>query len=577
MSKVSRVNFALCWHMHQPWYQNGLDGDYQLPWVYLHAMKDYSDMVAHLEAHPAMKLTVNFAPVLLEQLDDYAQQLNQWLTTGAFMRDPLLNLLAGVEPIPQDPVLRKKLLDHCQRANAAKMIDPYPAFYRLVKPLRHMFTAAEKSAHEADFLQYFEPQYFVDVLVWYHLAWLGHALKQTDTAQRLVLKESGYDSSDRRDLMVLIADCINGLIPRYRKLAESGQIELSMTPYGHPIIPLLNDIENMKCAQPDAPVPECSSYPDGVTRSRWHFQKGIECFERHFGMKPKGVWLSEGAISEDAVALVEEFGFEWTASGEAVWNNSIKLSGHNADAAVTKRALFHSYKLKDYSPTLFFRDDGMSDLIGFEYSQRNSVEAAEDLMHNLTNIADYLGDEAKDHVVTIILDGENAWEYYPHNGHYFLDHLYGRLEHHAHIRPACFSELTHLPSCKKLEKMCAGSWVYGSFSTWIGQRDKNRAWELLTEAKQAYDTVMASNTLDEATRATATRQLAIAEGSDWFWWFGDVNPAASVSDFDILFRAQLENLYMILGLPIPEHLKDPVSLGGTAASTENAGTMLRNV
>jgi alpha-amylase/alpha-mannosidase (GH57 family) len=576
MSHVSRVNFALCWHMHQPWYQRGLDGDYQLPWVYLHAIKDYSDMAAHLEAHPAMKLTVNFAPVLLEQLDDYAQQMQQWLDTGARMRDPLLNLLAGVDAIPQDVIQRRQLLHNCQRANAAKMIDPYPAYRRLVQPLRDLFAAKDKTTHDISFLQYFEPQYFIDILVWYHLAWLGHSLKQTAVSHRLVNKETQFDLDDRRELMELMTDCIAGLIPRYRKLAERGQIELSMTPYGHPIIPLLNDIDNMKCAQPNAPRPDCSTYPGGEARSRWHLQKGIECFERHFGMRPKGVWLSEGAISEDAIALVEEFGFAWTATGEAVWRNSVKLSGHASETAVSKRALFHPYRLNDYSPVIFFRDDGLSDLVGFEYSRRNSVEASEELVQNLVNIADYLGEGAANHVVTIILDGENAWEYYPHNGHYFLDHLYGRLEEHARIRTACFSELTDLSSCLKLEKMCAGSWVYGSFSTWIGQHDKNRAWELLASAKQAYDIVMASGSLDEAASVIATRQLAIAEGSDWFWWFGDINPASSVSDFDKLFRAQLENLYLVLRLPIPDSLKIAVSHGG-AADAANAGTMVRNV
>ena len=576
MSESSRINFALCWHMHQPWYQLGLNGDYQLPWVYLHAIKDYSDMVAHLEAHPGMKLTVNFAPVLLEQLDDYALHLQQWLTTGSRLRDPLLNLLAGVDEIPQDVVKRQQLLSDCQRANAVKMIDPYPAYRRLVQPLRDIAAAAGSTAVDPRFLQYFEQQYFIDILVWYHLAWLGHALKQTATAQRLIKKESGYDLADRRELLVLMSDCIAGLLPRYRKLAERAQIELSMTPYGHPIIPLLNNIDNMKCAQPTAPMPECASYPGGEARSRWHIEKGIECFQRHFGIRPKGIWLSEGAISEDAVALVEEFGFEWTASGEAVWRNSVKLSGHVNEAAVSERALFHPYRLKDYSPTLFFRDDGLSDLIGFEYSRRNSVEAAEELVQNLVNIATYLGDGAVNHVVTVILDGENAWEYYPHNGHYFLDHLYQRLADHNRVRTARLSELTALSSCRKLEKMCAGSWVYGSFSTWIGQKDKNRAWELLTAAKQAYDKVMTAGILDKTSQSEATRQLAIAEGSDWFWWFGDVNSASSVSDFDRLFRAQLVSLYQILQQPVPDSLNTPVSRG-SSTSTENAGTMVRNV
>jgi alpha-amylase/alpha-mannosidase (GH57 family) len=575
MKNTTRVNFALCWHMHQPWYQQGIDGEYQLPWVYLHAIKDYADMAAHLEAHPQMKVVVNFAPVLLEQLDDYAQQLQAWLEHKQPMQDPMLNLLAGATEMPENLHERYELLCDCQRAHAPKMIDPYPAFKSLLSPVRFMFPHHACVEKDTDFLQYLDPQYFVDVLVWYHLAWLGHSLKQTELAQRLIEKESMFDDLDRHELIKLIHDCIAGLIPRYRKLAERDQIELSMTPYGHPIIPLLNNMENMRCAQPKDPMPECKSYPGGIERSRWHIQHGIECFERFFGIRPQGIWLSEGAISEDAIALIEEFDFKWTASGEGVWRNSIHMADHDPEKVHSKRALFHSYQLNDYTPKIFFRDDGLSDLIGFEYSKRNSIEAAEDLVQNLVNIADFLGDSASRHVVSIILDGENAWEYYPHNGHHFLNHLYKTLSDHKRIRTTRFSELVDLPMCHDLEKLCAGSWVYGSYSTWIGHADKNRAWDLLADAKIAYDEVMQKAVLDEEARQKATRQLAICEGSDWFWWFGDINPSGSVSDFDQLFRTQLTNLYELLQLPVPAILDEPVSLGG--GSAENAGTMVRNV
>ena len=575
MSLTSRVNFVLCWHMHQPWYQKGIDGDYQLPWVYLHAIKDYDDMAAHLEAHPDMEVVVNFAPVLLEQLDDYSVQLRDWLEHGTRMRDPLLNLLAGAVEVPETEHGRYQLICECQRAHAPKMIDPYPAFRKLLEPVAYMFPKHDCPEKDTELLKYLDPQYFIDVLVWYHLAWLGYWLKQTKTAQRLIKKAGQFDDADRRELVELIYQCISNLISRYRKLAERGQIELSMTPYGHPIIPLLNDLHNMKCSQPGSPMPECDHYPDGKQRSRWHIQKGIECFEHYFGIRPVGIWLSEGAISEDAVELVEEFGFSWTASGEGVWRSSINMSKHDAERVHSKRALFHSYQLNDYKPKIYFRDDGLSDLIGFEYANRNSVEAAEDLVQNLVNIADFLGDAASKHVVSIILDGENAWEYYPHNGYHFLNHLYQRLSDHKHIRATRYSELTETIQCDRLDKMCAGSWVYGSFSTWIGQADKNHAWELLVEAKNAYDTVLAKNVMSAEQVEKATRQLAICEGSDWFWWFGEHNAADSVSDFDRLFRMQLKNLYSLIGMPVPASLDKPVSYGGSG--TENAGTMRRNV
>jgi len=560
--------------MHQPWYQQGIDGDYQLPWVYLHAIKDYADMVAHLESHPGMRLVVNFAPVLLEQLDDYARQLAGWLNNGIKMRDPLLNLLAGAVDIPTATGERYQLLCDCQRAYAPKMIDPYPVFSQLLSPVRDLFPDHECTVTDFDFLQYLEPQYFVDVLVWYHLAWLGHSLKQTDTSKRLNRKAQNFDNEDRRELIELIHDCIAGLIPRYRRLAEQDQIELSMTPYGHPIIPLLNDFDNMACAQPHDASPDTDCYPGGPERSRWHIQKGIDCFKHFFGMQPSGIWLSEGAISEDAIAQVEEFGFKWTASGEGVWRNSMKISGHDTKMD-HDRTLFHPYQLKNYKPKIFFRDDGLSDLIGFEYSKRNSKEAANELVQHLVNIADHLGKSARHHVTSIILDGENAWEYYPHNGFYFLDHLYTLLSDHNRVRPTCFRDMTDLSMCHELAEMCPGSWVYGSYSTWIGDADKNRAWELLVTAKKAYDQVIEQRILNGEERDKVTRQMAICEGSDWFWWFGDHNPSDSVSDFDQLFRAQLKNLYVLLKLPVPDTLDIPVSKGGGHA--ENAGTMRRNV
>jgi len=531
-------------------------------------------MVTHLEAHPDMHAVVNFAPVLLEQLDDYAAQLKAWLDHGTAMMDPMLNLLAGVTPIPQSSHERFQLLCDCQRANAEKMIDPYPAFKHLLELVSQMFPGGACDEHDTACLQYLNSQYYIDVLVWYHIAWLGHTLKQTQTSETLTKKASMYDEADRRALLQLIYDCISQLIPRYRKLAEREQIELSMTPYGHPIIPLLNNMENMKCSQPNAPMPENGNYPGGVDRSRWHIQQGIDCFKKYFGRRPKGIWLSEGAISEDAVALVEEFGFKWTASGEGVWRNSMHLSKYDPEKVHSKRALFHPYVLNNYTKTkLFFRDGGLSDKIGFVYSKMNSVDAADDLVQNLVNIADFLGKGADKHVVSVILDGENAWEYYPHNGYYFLDHLYKTLSNHKLVRATTFSRLKNIKK-HELKKLCAGSWVYGSFSTWIGEPDKNRAWDRLVEAKRAYDDAIAAGALSKQERELATRQLAVCEGSDWFWWFGEKNSSESVEDFDRLFRIQLRNLYKLLKLEVPENLDIALSKGGGKA--ENAGTMIRD-
>ena len=571
--RAKPLNVVLCWHMHQPYYREGLAGAYHLPWVYLHGIKDYSDMAAHLERYPAMRAVVNFAPVLLEQLDDYAHQLDAMLTTAVPTQDHLLNFLSGVEPIPTDATARLTLIQACQRCHAPRMIHPYPAFHRLLRMIGATDEAGVGSLGLQWHLSYLSEQYFLDLLTWYHLAWLGHSLKQTPLAKTLLTQAGEYSVADRRGLLELMQTCLAGLIPRYRALADRGQIELSMTPYGHPIVPLLNDFQNMRDAQPDAPAPHATHYPDGVARSRWHIQEGLAVFEHYFGRKPEGVWLSEGGVSHDALALLDEFGIRWTASGEGVWRHSATLSGSTDAMLESKQSLFAPAQVEGLQTRVFFRDDGLSDLIGFKYSDWHSDDAVGDFIQHLENIASLGEANSSSQVVSVILDGENAWEYYPENAHYFLDGLYAALSTHPTLRMSTFAEQARSAPVSHLTRLAAGSWVYGSFSTWIGSDDKNRGWDYLVEAKLAYDSALASLSPEQQTQAT--RQLGICEGSDWFWWFGDYNPAGSVSDFDQLFRTQLRVLYRLIGVVPPAHLDTVLSHGGGAAA--NAGTMRRNV
>ena len=254
-------------------------------------------------------------------------------------------------------------------------------------------------------------------------------------------------------------------------------------------------------------------------------------------------------------------------TGENVLRNSFNLSKMN-DASVHK-----PYKLPDASPACFFRDDGLSDLIGFTYTTWGADDAVNDFIaHVLTIKENSEGDD--DRVLSIILDGENAWEYYSYNGFYFLQALYKRLAEHPELELTTFSEsLEKGVKPALLPEMLAGSWVYGSFSTWIGDKDKNRAWDLLSQAKQVFDKVMAETTFDAETKFALLRQLSICEGSDWFWWFGDYNSADSVSDFERLFRLHLSNLYQMLGEEVPQNLSEIISQGGSGI--EQGGTMRR--
>ncbi|MBT9568642.1 MAG: glycoside hydrolase [Thiobacillus sp.] len=558
--------------MHQPYYREGLKGAYHLPWVYLHGMKDYSDMAAHLERYPDMRAVVNFAPVLLEQIDDYAHQLDVLLKHGKPTQDHMLNLLSGIERIPSDITSRHRIVQDCQRCNAPRMIHVHPPFHRLVRMVESAQIEAEDPPALLAHLGYLSEQFFLDLLTWYHLAWVGQSLRHLPLVRRLVAQEKHYSAADRHELLHLIQQTLAGLIPRYRMLAERGQIELSMTPYGHPIVPLLNDFNNLRDAMPDVPVPEAERYPGGAERARWHLQHGVEVFEHYFGMKPMGVWLSEGGVSEDALAQLDAMSFSWTASGEGVWRNSCHKSGSGDEAVLNKPALFSPTHVGSFNTRVFFRDDGLSDLIGFKYSDWHADDAVGDFIRHLENIAALFGKDADRHVVSVILDGENAWEYYPNNGHYFLDALYATLSGHPGLHVSTFAEQTVATPAHPMKRLAAGSWVYGSFSTWIGSEDKNRGWDYLVAAKEAFDQI--SGTLAPDQLKQATRQLAVCEGSDWFWWFGDYNPAGSVSDFEQLYRTQLRELYRILGVAPPALLDVPLSSGGQWA--ENAGTMRRN-
>ncbi len=578
MSSTGKLHLILCWHMHQPDYRNRVSGEFELPWTYLHAIKDYTDMAYHLEQHPTTKAVVNFVPILLDQLDDYAQQF-----AAGQLRDPLLSLL-NVEDLQRISYEQRRLIfDSCFRSNHTNMISPFPAYKRLYQ----MYKTLEEM-HELQ-AEYVGPQYLADLLVWYHIAWIGESVRRTnDLVPRLMAKESLFTYEERRQLFQLIGELISGIIPRYRKLQERGQVEISTTPYYHPILPLLIDFASARDAMPDAPLPVASRYPGGRDRATRHVERAQENYLQHFGQQARGMWPAEGGISLPAAGLLAEKGCEWTASGEAVLVNSLKrIHGDALPERVSY--LYRPYRcMTDHgSIVCFFRDDRLSDKIGFEYTKWHGRDAVSDFIRALEDIRQH-SDPATEPVVSVILDGENAWEYYPYNGYYFLSELYDALQQHPDIRTTTFSECVRRVATAEqargedtvhvemgaLPSMVAGSWVYGTFSTWIGMPDKNRAWDLLCEAKMSYDRVIQSGRLSEDERQRAAQQLGICEGSDWFWWFGDYNPAASVQAFDRLYRLNLTNLYHLLKLPGPVDLQHSISTG--KGSPAMGGTMRRS-
>jgi alpha-amylase/alpha-mannosidase (GH57 family) len=596
------LELVLMWHMHQPDYRDHASCEFRRPWVYLHAIKDYTDMAGHLERHPGVRAIVNFSPVLLDQIEDYADQFEKRAP-----RDPLLRLLARADE-PLTPDDRAYLLRQGFEANQRHMIQPFPEYKALYDAYQLLRERGDDSG------AYLSDVFYDDLVTWYHLVWTGETVRRSsEVVARLMSKGERFTPEDRRELFDLLGELVRGLIGRYRKLRESGQVELTTTPDHHPLAPLLINLASAREAMPAAELPKAREYPGGTARVAEHIRLAMESHERRFGERPVGVWPAEGAVSTPLLALLDAAGCKWCASGETVIMNSLPANGVAADARAMLHQPFRAGQTP--GPLIFFRSDLLSDLIGFEYAKWNGTDAAHNFVARLEEIGRSVP-EGRARIVSVILDGENCWEYYDYNGYYFLEALYKTLESHPHVRTTTFrdyvvdihsrrGDVSHSRGDAShsrgdashsrgdasdsrgdashsrgdgnpfvLERLTAGSWVYGNFSTWIGSPDKNRAWDLLCAAKQSFDRVMASGRVDDDHARAAYRQLAACEASDWFWWLGDYNPGPAVASFDELFRGSLANLYRLLNLPPPANLATPISHG--SGHPEAGGTMRRS-
>ena len=547
------ADLAFLWHMHQPDYRHPDSGEFMLPWVLLHSIKDYTDMAAHLERHPAIHCTVNFVPVLLDQIEDYTAQF----ATGQW-RDPLLRIASWPDPDTLKTEDRDWLLDMAFRCHAPTMLEPFAPYRRLRDVLAFV------SDQDGNGLSYLSGAFFADLATWYLLAWSGESLRRTGKViPQLMAKGGNFSLADRQSLLDELSSAVAGLIPRYRVLAESGQVELSCTPATHPLAPLMIDFSSAREAWPDCILPAAPEYPGGRTRVAEHIAQAQESHTRRFGQPPAGLWPAEGALSTPFLKQIAEAGFKWTASSHGVLKNSAGNEARTTSAWLAPEGLADDI-------TLFFRNEHISDLIGFEYASWHGRDAAQHFMTEVKAI--HLQDERN--LIPVFLDGENAWEYYPYNAWYFFSDLYDALEKNPGIRTVTLSEAAASQHERRarLPRLTAGSWVYGTLSTWIGNPDKNRAWEMLCDVKQCADRALDSGLSDEE-RRDVLRRLAICESSDWFWWLGDYNSPQSVACFDRLFRENLKALYLLLKLPPPNSLDHPISKGG--GKPESGGTMRR--
>jgi alpha-amylase/alpha-mannosidase (GH57 family) len=568
MQDAKRLDLVLFWHMHQPEYRDYATGEFRQPWVYLHAIKDYADMAAHLERHPGVRAVVEFVPVLLDQIEDYADQF----ATGR-LRDPLLRSLLHDPATPLSLAQRELIVERCFRANHEKMVQPYQSY----GALHELYESLARQGRVA--LEYLSDQYFYDLVTWYHLVWTGETVRRGSVlVTRLMTQGMGFSLADREALFALLGQVVREIVPRWSRLAARGQVELATAPHYHPLAPLLIEFASAREARPDLPLPLSPAYPGGAERVAFHVRSALENHARRFGARPGGMWPSEGGVSEALLSLFAAHGLRWAATGEAVLVQSLRAA--SVLAADRPRYLYRPYRMAGHRLACFFRDDRLSDLIGFEYAKWNSHDAALHLVGELERIAAE-GRPDDPPLVSIILDGENCWEYFPYNGFYFLDELYAKLAAHPTVRTCTYAEVLseHAESDRPraeygtLPRIVAGSWVHGDFTTWIGAAAKNHAWDLLVAAKTSFDLVVDSGRIADERRDAAFRQLAACEGSDWFWWLGDYNPEHAVASFDALYRENLRRLYLLLDLPAPATLDEPISRGG--GHPEAGGAMRR--
>ncbi|HQR68054.1 MAG TPA: glycoside hydrolase family 57 protein [Thermoanaerobaculia bacterium] len=535
------------WHFHQPWYADFAGGPTHLPWVRLHALKDYADLPALLSSEPRVPHACNLVPSLLDQIEvlsrggsdlflDVARTpAEEW--DGATVAFALANFFSAhhrmIEALPRLAELKRRL-----PSGGADLAQ---------SGLRRSFSRGDLR----------------DLVVLFHLAWSGQTLSKDPLLAKLRKRGHGFSEEEKNALLDRQEEFLSEVIPAWKRALATGNVELTTSPYHHPILPLLVDSTSGREARPDMPLPHRRfARPDDA---REQLALGLSTFERHFGFRPGGMWPPEGAVSEPALALMAAAGVRWVATDEDVLLQSLFHPERHFGEGDKARTVFHPYRLeRGDSPVLFFRDRILSDRIGFSYATWDPAAAAADFIARLHAIRAAAPDE--DLVVPVILDGENAWETYPENGAPFLHSLAATLAADG-IRVMKPSDVLREMEPRPLTRLVAGSWVDGNLRTWVGAPAKNRAWDLLTQIRDALAADVASAPAlsppevlkgGAPPAAIAKAALFAAEASDWFWWFGDDHTSAHDAVFDALFRGHLITACRALGRPAPPELDQPV-------------------
>ncbi len=538
------LHVAFVWHMHQPYYVDEGNGEYILPWVRLHATKDYLHMAEVLEDYPSVHATFNMVPSLVEQLLSYID--------GA-IRDRAWQVSLREQFSVED----KQFIDSIFfSSNRDVFICSYPRYWQLLR-LR------EEAGGDLDLLG---ETYWRDLVAWFNLAWIDPTWLQRDPALRaLVAKGAHFTRADVATILEKHTELMAVTLTTYRRLQRRGQVELSVSPYYHPILPLLID---SNCATEPSPWMQLPGVrfqrkADALTQLR----EAIAYHEAVFERAPAGLWPSEGAVSQELVDLLAEVPeIRWVATDEAVLARSLGQTferngwGYLADP----RPLYQPYLARrgDGRVAVIFRDHYLSDRIGFMYKGMSGKQAAEDLMFRFVAIHEMVKDDPEPYLLPIILDGENCWEHYERNGEPFLRSLYEMLSNSDRVRTVTVSEfLNEFPPRKEISRLATGSWINGNLETWIGEDTQNRAWEYLARTREALAEVESRGDVQREKLEQARRCMMAAEGSDWFWWYYSHNVSDQDDLFDRLFRHNLAGVYRALDLPVPDWVGVPIISG----------------
>jgi alpha-amylase/alpha-mannosidase (GH57 family) len=543
------TRLALIWHQHQPCYADLRRGEAAMPWVRLHGVKDYWGMPALLREFPGVKAHVNLVPGLILQIE----------AAAGGMPDPWLRLAR----IPAEDLRaedRQAILETFFMAQEDNLVRANARYGELLAKAR----GASRWRPEA-----LATEDWRDLQVWHNLAWFHPLLREEmPLVKELFEKQRGFTEGDKDAVLAAQREVLAGLVPAHRLMQDAGQIEVTTTPYWHPILPLLCRMESARVAMANVVLPKAPAL-DMEDDARAHLARAVALYRDRFGRDPRGLWPSEGSVSPDMVPLVEEAGFRWMATDEGVLEASLGSDFHRDG-----RGLYAPW-LAGEKLAMVFRDHAVSDLVGFEYKRARADEAADDLIARIRAAGRASGPGA---LVTLALDGENAWEHFPGLGVPFLRAFYRRLEDAKDIQTVLLGEeLEKNPPRRRLERLWSGSWIHRNFQIWVGHPEDNAGWEQLGQARASL--LAATKAAGRDPRQgpppkslaaipregidAAWESMFAAEGSDWFWWFGEEHFSPVAGIFDALFRSHLQNVYSALGLPVPSGLLRPIK--GTVA------------